>query len=200
MLIIFFSLALAPISQFMDGLFYTGWGPDNTFGLYSIQYGYALILFFTASANIGLWFFAFYVFFSGGSTTLSGTSNILRMSAAILLASLGAIGGIWKIMSLDVTVIIALYFVIAMIMYILLAQMAYRLAKKVQDRIYNQSLRYIGHFAISLLTIYIFFILDSFSTTYTIWGFFGWTMFLVATCLGYVGFVKPMKLKKGSSN
>ncbi|MHA1339916.1 MAG: hypothetical protein ACTSRZ_07205 [Promethearchaeota archaeon] len=196
LLLIFLALAISPIAQFIDGLFYTGWGADNTFGLYDAQIGYALILIFTAIANIGLLNFALDIFIHEElKATQRRISNlrIVRIVSSILLGVLGGLGGILKLQSMDVTIIIGLYFIIAMVIYIFLGTNAYKLARRVEPGIFRTSIRYIGHFAFSLLGVYIFFILDSFYTTYTIWGFFGWALFFIATYLGYIGFALPIK-------
>lgn len=196
LMIIFISLAGAPISQFIDGLFYSGWGSDNTFGLYDVQYGYALIIFFTAIVNICLLLFSSEIFMPETDPKKAAKSKMTKSIITSVLGGLGVLGSIMKILNMQVTIIIGIYFVFAMIIYILLGTNAYHLAKKVNDPVYSSSIRYIGHFAFSLLTIYVFFIIDSFSSTYTIWGFFGWAMFLVASYLAYNGFIRPMKISK----
>lgn len=196
LMILFISLAGAPISQFIDGLFYSGWGPDNTFGLYDVQYGYALIIFFTAIANICLLLFASEIFMPETNPKRKARSKITNNIIISILGILGVLGTIMKILNMQVTIIIGFYFAFAMIIYILLGTNAYRLARKVEDPIYSSSIKYIGHFAFCLLTIYVFFIIDSFSTTYTIWGFFGWAIYLIAAYLAYNGFIRPMKISK----
>ncbi|MBD3350208.1 MAG: hypothetical protein GF364_01855 [Candidatus Lokiarchaeota archaeon] len=195
LMIIFFTLACAPLSQFIDGLFYSGWSIHNTFGLYDVQYGYAFILISTTLANIGLLLFSVDVFLTKQEGPYPKNTKIVVIGGSILIGTLGILGGILKLNDREVTAIIGIYFVIAMIMYILLGTKAYKLSNKISEAIYKKSIKYIGHFAFSLLAIYIFFILDSFSTTYTIWGFFGWAVYLLATYLAYIGFVKPIKVR-----
>jgi len=196
LLFLFLSLSFAPIAQFIDGLFYSGWGVENTFGLYDIQIGYSFILILTSIANISLLFFTFDIFIHEENKISKSKSLYLKafkITGSIILGILGGIGGVLKLYSIQVTIIIALYFVFAMILYIFLGANAYKLARKVNSDIFKNAIKYIGHFSFTLLAVYVFFILDSFYPTYTMWGFLGWASFLIAVYLAYIGFVSPMK-------
>lgn len=191
LILLFTVLGICPLMQFMDGLFYTGWGTENSFLLYDIQYGYAGIIITTSIANITLLYFATEIFVIKEDGVARKT-QILRLIMTIAILAIAVIGGLMKINDLDVTIVIGLYMVLAIFLNLFLGINAMKLASKIEDPTYRNSIRSIGYFAFSLLGIYVFFILDSFYDTYSIWGFFGWSLFLIATYLGYLGFVKPI--------
>ncbi len=194
--VMFLGLAIAPLMQFMDGLFYTGWGPENTFGLYDTQYGYALIILSTSIMNICIYLFASDIFFNkkeGSEKKFSISSLILLvLSVSILVSSI--FGFFMKLANQDVTIVIGLFMALSMGMNIFLGTASIKLAKSIENNFYSKSLMYIAYFAFGIIIVYVFFILDSFYSSYSIWGLFGWTLFLIVTYLAYKGFVAPMKV------
>lgn len=188
---IFLFLAFAPIAQFCDGLFYET--------LYYVKYGYAFIILLLALVNILLFMFATEVFFVKEKRIPRRFQIILILFASTEIA-LSIVGFIMKLQNMDVTIVIGLHMVVGMLLYIGLASRSFQLASKIEDNFYKQSIRYIGLFALTLLIIYIFFILDSFYSVYTIWGVFGWSFYLLSVYLAYRGFVKPIIAKLQSKN
>jgi MFS family permease len=187
---IFVVLGLAPIFQFMDGLFYRTY--------YFVQYGYAFILLATAVANILIFYFALEIFLTKGET-INWKSKIIFYCVAVVEITLSGIAFIYKLLNLDVTLFIGAHMVIGLVIYLLLAIHAFRLSRKLEPGIYRNSVKSIGNFAISLLGVFIFFIIDSFYPYYTIWGFLGWALWLFCTYLAYKGFVEPVIVKNNEA-
>ena len=197
LLVLFIVFSVTPIMQFLDGLFYAG-HVDN-FGIWSVQYGYSTILVTTAIANISLLFFSTNVFMTKGEK-LSITIVIIRLILMIGMLFVAIYGAVMKIENQSVTLIIGIYMIFAIFMNLTLGIRAFQLASKISEEDYKRSIHSIGFFAFSLLGIYIFFIIDSFYPSYSIWGFFGWALFLFTTYLGYLGFVRPVKIKEEPIN
>ncbi|MHA1733259.1 MAG: hypothetical protein ACTSU5_15030 [Promethearchaeota archaeon] len=179
----FLLLAVIPMFQFMDTMCYGT--------CYAVKYGYALIVLFSAIGNIVLLAFALEVFFSGEQ----GIPKPWRAYFAAFASAesfFSVVGFVLKLRDVPVTTFIAVHFLVAIQLYLVLAGRSFRLASRVDEQVYRAALRSIGLFGFTFLGVYTFFILDSFSTTYTVWGLLGWICFLMTTVSGYLGFVKPM--------
>ncbi|MHA1819294.1 MAG: MFS transporter [Promethearchaeota archaeon] len=188
---LYISLALAAFFQMMDGIFYSK-TDLHILPLYDIQYGYALIIISTAITNVSLFYLGTEIFYS----SQENIPKIILVSRKVILYVLiitTIIGGIMKVLDMNVTIVIGLYMVLSMSINLGLTINAFKIAAKVDEPLFKESLKNIGYFTLNFLFVFIFFILDSFYTGYSIFGVFGWGWFLFAVYLGYKGFTKPAK-------
>jgi hypothetical protein len=185
LLLMFFAYGLANVFMTLDGIF---------IDLYIIRYGDALSFLAAAFANVGLVYFATEVFYGKGEKP-SKTIVLVRILFAMGEIAVCTWGALMKLLDMRdwVTTSLVLIFTISILLYFILAINAYKLARKLERNELKTSITYIGHFALSLLGIFVFYILDSFYIGYSIWIVIGTCFYAFATYLSYVGFVKPMK-------
>ncbi|HMF33454.1 MAG TPA: hypothetical protein VKK79_18660, partial [Candidatus Lokiarchaeia archaeon] len=94
----------------------------------------------------------------------------------------------------NVTIVLGVYMGIALILLLSIFSWARNLAQKVEDPVYKQAILNISYYAIINVGVFVFFIIDSFYTDYTIWGLSGWSCYLIAVIAAYRGFIRPAKL------
>lgn len=185
LLILFFGIS--PISLVFDAFFWKNG--------YEIQWGYAIMLLLSGIANITMILFATDVFFSK-TGTVPMRFRIYNIVFIVLELIFTIAGFISKINQSPITTFIAIHMFIALSMYVLVAIKAFQTAKLVEEALYRKSIMVIGIFNLLLVGIYIFFIIDSFYTVYTIWSTLGWILYLGCTYLFYLGFIKPINVSK----
>ncbi len=189
LMVLFAGCLVINVLSALDGLLY----PD----VYPIRYGYAFSLLFTAIAFIGLLFFATEVFYIEETQTPVKKLRIVFAVVLLVISSWGMVGLLQNRIAENLVVLIIL-FSLNLTIYIVIGIKAYRLAKKIEENVYKKSIKFIGHYAICNIAIYIFFIIDGIDETLagtTVWGFIGACVFALTAYLAYVGFVKPMSTK-----
>ncbi|GAB4328420.1 MAG: hypothetical protein Kow0069_35630 [Promethearchaeota archaeon] len=183
-LLIFMAIVgILPLFQLSDSIFYPSF--------YPVKYGYAFIILLSALGNVYLLFFSVEVFLKEGEN-LALSWRIYRVVAIVGELAFSVVGFLLKLRDLDVTIYLAAHFLIALQLYVVLATRSFALSRRVEGE-YRRPLQYIGGFSGSLLAVYSFFILDSFYTNYTVWGFLGWAVYAFMTLLGYMGFARGKK-------
>lgn len=186
LIIVFLFASLAPGAQLFDGLFYPY--------VFAVKYGYAMVIILTMVINIALLLFATDIF-ATDALKVSRRALVFRVFFIIGVGSTTAIATVLKLQGQDVTLVLGLYMAISLTLYLALFLWARTLGRKVGDPVYQQAIRYIGYFALAFLACFVFFVVDSFYTDYTIWGLFGWGMYLVGVWAAYRGFIRPAQKK-----
>lgn len=190
LLILFLTAIMTAGFSMIDALLYPNF--------YSVLYGYGIVLVATALQNTALLYFATEIFFT--ERELSSKLKHLRRAFFIAEVSVTSIAAILIFTGIELTNPVLLTFnvmhmLLTFPMVSILIKRAYKLAKQVKEEEFKHSIRYIGHFAVSMIFIYISVIVDAISPRLGPTGVVLLVIFLISIHLSYLGFVKPIKIQ-----
>ncbi|MHA1818896.1 MAG: hypothetical protein ACTSU2_06810 [Promethearchaeota archaeon] len=181
---IFLIIFFWPISELFDDFLYGD--------VYNIRYGYLVIVVLTAFFNIYLLYFSIDVFMKSqerDEKKIKLQKEIFIILQVAIASALIVVRLIPALAGLD-TLMITLFMLISVILYFYLIGNSVKLIRVLkEENQFKKVLKYIVLFNMSLIGIYIFFIIDSFYIYYTIYATMSWSVFLLATIFAKIGFI-----------